>query len=176
MTERLSRSNGNYSDAQLIHSDRVTGLFGLIVELVENLVSLFHRFFCNAVCSGYKFFALKSRWNGSLDLVYEILQIFLEDLSLARWEFEGFWLVRILEVVYVAPVRGSRFGFGDFFQVTSSRRPLTRDRRTSGKDVESFSLHLHAEYESFEGAILSNDSFERSEFLPGFAFALSRWP
>src|SRR5438132_4042098 len=161
MTERLSRADGDYSDAQLIHSDGVAGLFGLIVEFVEDLVSLFYRFFCYAVCSGHKFLALKSCRNGSLDLVYQILQVLLEDLSFASRELEGFRLVRILEIVYVTPVGGSRFGFRDFFKITSSRRPLTCDRRTSGKDVESFSLHLHSEYESFEGPILSNYSFER---------------
>ncbi len=104
---------------------------------------------------------MKSCGNGSLDLVYEILQVFLEDLSLARREFEGFRLVRILEVVYITPVRRSRFRFRDFLQVTPSRRPLTGNGRTGGKDIESFPLHLHAECEGFEGAILSNDSFER---------------
>ena len=161
MTDGLSCTHGDYSDAQLVHSDSVAGLFCHIVKHVENSVSLLNRLLGYAVCSGSKLFALKGRWNGSLDLVYEVLQIFLEDLSLARREFEGFRLVRILKVVYITPVRRSRFRFRDFFQVTSSRRPFTGNGRTGSKDIESFPLHLHAECEGFEGAILSNDSFER---------------
>ncbi len=161
MADGLSCTHWDYSDAQLIHSNSIAGLFCHIVKLIENSVSLFYRLFGYAVRSGRKLFALKSCGNGSLDLVYEILQIFLEDLSLARREFEGFRLVRILEVVYVTPVRRSRFGFRDFFQVTSSRRPLTGNWRTGCKDIESFPFHLHAESQGFEGTVLPNDSFER---------------
>ena len=107
-------------------------------------------------------------------MVYEILQIFLEDLRLARGELECLRLVRILEIVHIAPVGRSRFGLGDFFQVTSSRRPLPSDRGPGREDVESLCFHLHSEYEGFEGAILSYDSFEGREFLAGLAFDLSR--
>ncbi len=104
---------------------------------------------------------MKSCGNGSLDLVDEILQILLEDLSLARREFEGLRLVRILEVVDVTPIRRSGFGLGDFFQITPSRGPLSGYRRPCSEDVEPFALHLHAESQGFEGSVLTNDSFER---------------
>ena len=107
-------------------------------------------------------------------MVYEISQILLEDLGFACREFERLRLVRILEIVYVAPVWRSGLGFGDFFKVTSSCRSFAGDWGPRCEDVESFRFHLYSECEGLEGSILADDSFERRKFFAGLTLDLSR--
>jgi len=112
--------------------------------------------------------ALKDGRNGGLQGVDQFIHLTLEDHAQAGREFQGQGLVRLAEIMDIAPVAGGWFPAGLVMEEGLNHAVAARTLRADDKEVESMLAHADAEIKGLQGPVLADETGKFLDFGGGF--------